>query len=177
MNNFTAKLQRQFAPPKPSVQEMPCFSGAVQGIGQPDDIYEQEAEAMADKVGPMSSTPMHQNTFFKPADNQLSRTSHAFESSEKNVRRKEESGIDVKGSNELDSYAGSLNSSGQPMPESSRNFFEPKFGHDFSNVKLHTDDAAAQSGHNRSARWPTPAGIILCLIPVNMLRQVIAVKS
>ncbi|HEX7288140.1 MAG TPA: DUF4157 domain-containing protein [Candidatus Angelobacter sp.] len=38
-----------------------------------------------------------------------------------------------------------LNSPGQPLDTSTRSFFEPRFGHDFSKVRVHTDDRAAES--------------------------------
>jgi len=38
-----------------------------------------------------------------------------------------------------------LNSPGQPLDPATRNFFEPRFGHDFSRVRVHTDDRAAES--------------------------------
>jgi len=38
-----------------------------------------------------------------------------------------------------------LRSPGRPLDEETRAFFEPRFGHDFSRVRLHTDAKAAQS--------------------------------
>lgn len=38
-----------------------------------------------------------------------------------------------------------LSSSGQPLDAATRAFFEPRFGHDFSQVRIHADDRAAQS--------------------------------
>jgi hypothetical protein len=38
-----------------------------------------------------------------------------------------------------------LNSSGQPLAESVRAFMEPRFGHDFSRVRVHADPLAAHS--------------------------------
>jgi hypothetical protein len=38
-----------------------------------------------------------------------------------------------------------LRSPGQPLDQSTRAFFEPRFGHDFSRVRLHTDVKAAQA--------------------------------
>ena len=38
-----------------------------------------------------------------------------------------------------------LRGGGQPLPSAVRAFFEPRFGHDFSQVKIHTDDQAAAS--------------------------------
>jgi hypothetical protein len=38
-----------------------------------------------------------------------------------------------------------LRSSGRPLDAATRAFFEPRFGHDFSKVRLHTDGRAAES--------------------------------
>jgi hypothetical protein len=38
-----------------------------------------------------------------------------------------------------------LNSTGEPLSESTRAFMEPRFGHDFSGVRVHTDARAAES--------------------------------
>jgi bacterioferritin-associated ferredoxin len=38
-----------------------------------------------------------------------------------------------------------LASPGQPLDPATRAFMEPRFGHDFSNVRVHTDDVAEQS--------------------------------
>lgn len=46
---------------------------------------------------------------------------------------------------------GSL-SAGHPLPDSVRAFFEPRFGHDFRAVRVHTDASAAQSAASLNAR-------------------------
>src|SRR5205823_3494774 len=38
-----------------------------------------------------------------------------------------------------------LRSPGQPLDQATRSFFEPRFGHNFGNVRVHTDDKAAVS--------------------------------
>ena len=38
-----------------------------------------------------------------------------------------------------------LRSTGQPLDSTTRAFFEPRFGHDFSNVRVHADSRAAES--------------------------------
>ncbi len=40
-----------------------------------------------------------------------------------------------------------LASPGQPIDSSTRAFFEPRFGHDFSHVRVHTDERAGNSAH------------------------------
>src|SRR5262245_10302691 len=47
---------------------------------------------------------------------------------------------------------GVLRSSGHPLRSETREFFEPRFGRDFSSVRVHTDDAAAASAQAISAR-------------------------
>src|SRR5262249_53993224 len=45
-----------------------------------------------------------------------------------------------------------LSKSGQPLDASARAFMEPRFGQDFSHVRVHTDPQAAQSAADVSAR-------------------------
>jgi hypothetical protein len=40
-----------------------------------------------------------------------------------------------------------LRSSGQPLDPATRAFMEPRFGHDFSHVRVHTDERAGASSH------------------------------
>lgn len=44
-----------------------------------------------------------------------------------------------------------LSSSGQPLDASTRAFFESRFGHDFSQVRVHTDERAEQSARDVNA--------------------------
>ena len=46
----------------------------------------------------------------------------------------------------------SLKGGGRPLPESSRAFFEPRFGTNFSQVRVHTDNEAAIAARNINAR-------------------------
>ena len=43
----------------------------------------------------------------------------------------------------LESKVHSLRGGGQPISDNDRAFFEPRFGHDFSQVRMHTDTRAA----------------------------------
>jgi hypothetical protein len=45
-----------------------------------------------------------------------------------------------------------LRSPGQPLEEGTRAFMEPRFGHDFSSVRLHTDELAAKAAARVGAR-------------------------
>lgn len=130
------------------------FKSVIQpklSVNQPGDSYEQEADAMADKVMGMTHTSTNNNSFFKPATTGVQRKCQACEEEDKLVHRKESNTNEVQGSGELDNYVSSIATSGQPMSENSRKFFEPRFGHDFSNVKIHTDSVAAKSAQSVNA--------------------------
>jgi Domain of unknown function (DUF4157) len=45
-----------------------------------------------------------------------------------------------------------LNASGEPLDRQTRAFMEPRFGHDFSRVRIHTDATAAESARSVNAR-------------------------
>ena len=71
---------------------------------------------------------------------------------EENLQRK--SSGDGSGSVDasLERYIGGLSTSGQELPRELRNFYEPRFGHDFSQVKIHSDNQAAESAQSRAAQ-------------------------
>ena len=50
------------------------------------------------------------------------------------------------------SVADVLSSSGTPLPDSARAFFEPRFGHDFGRVRIHDDAQAAASAREVAAQ-------------------------
>ncbi|MBB6127735.1 eCIS core domain-containing protein [Mucilaginibacter lappiensis] len=119
-------------------------------VNQPNDIYEQEADAMADQVMRMATPNHSEKAFFKPVGDNIQRKCQHCEEEEK-VHRKESLDTETPGNHGLDSYVGSLGASGQSIPKNSRSFFEPRFGHDFSNVRIHTDSVAAKSAQSINA--------------------------
>lgn len=133
---------------------VPFFKPVIQTkltINEPGDHYEREADAAADRVMRMTDTSINPTGFFKLASDTIQRKCQTCEEEEKHVHRKESSTGEVHSSNDLNSYISNLSSSGQSIPESSRKFFEPRFGHDFSNVKIHTDAVAAKSAQSINA--------------------------
>jgi hypothetical protein len=119
-------------------------------INEPGDEYEREADSMADHVMRM---PINNQSFFKPTPvsiSQLQRKCRDCEDEEK-LHRKENSSQAAEANSEVSSYIGSLSSKGSSLPENTRNFFEPRFGQDFSDVKIHNDADAARSANDINA--------------------------
>jgi len=114
-------------------------------INQPNDIYEQEADAMTDKVMRMVTSP--QKLFFPPAT--VQRKCDQCEE-EKKLKRKESNDQITEAPSSTENYLNSL-SGGSSLSDRDKNFFEQGIGYDFSKVRLHTDTAADQSAKNVNA--------------------------
>ncbi len=137
------------------------FKAAIQPkltINNPNDKFEQEADAVADKVMQMDTptlqTKPDNSSFFKASPisiTSVQRKCAHCESEEKKLQRKQINGEEKNAENNLQNYVGNLKSGGQPLSKEVRNFFEPRFGYDFSNVKMHTDTIAAKSSQSINA--------------------------
>lgn len=134
-------------------------SGALQPklkIGQPNDIYEQEADRVADAVMRMplktreskSTEPLIQSKAgCSYANGSLAREEHILE---RKIMPHMVRGSDVDSGQSLDvtlsteSAIRSLPGKGQRLSRSERSFFEPRFGVDFSGVRLHSGTRAGE---------------------------------
>ena len=134
--------------------------GALQAklrIGQPGDKYEQEADQVADVVMRMlepgvqrQEEPEEEEEMLqaKPLVDQIAsvvqRQVEEDEEEEEILQTKESSKQSPAVSSNLETNIQSLKTEGTPLPKLTRAFFEPRFGHDFSKVKLHTNTRAAE---------------------------------
>lgn len=106
-------------------------------INEPGDEYEREADRVAEQVMRSSEVPL---------DGDAAHTSPA-----PLVQRR------LNGSDTAGVYTAPqivhdvLNSPGQPLDAATRAFFEPRFGHDFSLVRVHSGERAEQSARDVSA--------------------------
>lgn len=128
---------------KPGFTQQPVniFFQPKLAINPPNDKCEQEADATADKVMRMQQQPI----------NTVRRKCTDCEKEEQQIQREEMHGKEAVADNNLDHYVGGLNAGGQSLPGAVKNFYEPKFGYDFSNVKIHTDNNAARSAQSINA--------------------------
>lgn len=74
------------------------------------------------------------------------------EEEEKQAQPKAAPGGTPKVTPNIESNINSMRGGGQPLSESTRSFFEPRFGADFSHVRLHTGTNAAQTAQSINAR-------------------------
>ena len=98
-----------------------------------------------------------QESFFKPSSaNQQPQLLHrkcADCEKEENVQRQEgDAQTPVANMSVNSAYINSLNAGGDPMNQSAQKFFSSRFGQDFGDVKIHTDNQAATSAKAINAK-------------------------
>jgi hypothetical protein len=97
-------------------------------VGQPGDIYEQEADRVAYEVMRMPEPHVQRQV-----------------EEEEILQTKRGEDVTPEVTQDLESQIRAIQGGGQPLTESDRAFFEPRFGHDFSRVRVHTDTKATES--------------------------------
>ena len=113
-------------------------------IGQPGDIYEQEADRVADEVMRMPEPKVKRQAEEEKEEEEKEK--------EEILQTKEVPSQIPEVTSEFESRIQSLKDGGQPLPKSARAFFEPRFGQDFSRVRAHTDAQAAETAQTLNAR-------------------------
>ncbi len=125
---------------------VPVFMQPKLTISQPGDPYEQEADQVADQVMRMPAPVVQRQCAACVSGGS---PCPACEREEPvTVSRKAQGAI---GSDASASVGSVIRSSGQPLAASTRAFFEPRFGQDLSQVRVHTDPEAQQSARDVSA--------------------------
>ena len=134
-------------------------------IGQPGDVYEQEADRVADAVMRMPE-PGVQRQFApeeeeetlqsKPLVNQITplvevQRQEEPEEEEEEIQPKSLDTAVPEVTPEIGSAIQSIKSTGQPLSASERAFFEPRFGADFGHLRVHTNAQAASLAHSINA--------------------------
>lgn len=157
----------------------PCFKHtcppgfqAKLKIGQPGDKYEQEADRVAEQVmripepqvqrkGCLSCTGKDEDEEIRatPIADQITplvqrqgRMPEEEKEEEEIVQARRDTGQSGRVTSEFASSVQSSRRGGQPLTRSARDYFEPRFGQDFSRVRVHTDTNAAKSAGTLNAR-------------------------
>ncbi len=145
-------------------------------IGQPGDKYEQEADRVAEQVMRMPEPSVQRKPVCssckgkKDAEDKLLQakplvgqiTSLVQRKPEPEAKKDEDEDKILQAKAVDSTAAGSqvdhpliqsvLSSPGQPLDMATRSFMEPRFGQDFSGVRVHTDGQAAESARAVNAR-------------------------
>ncbi|BDI30383.1 hypothetical protein CCAX7_24340 [Capsulimonas corticalis] len=115
-------------------------------VSQAGDPLEREADTVADRVM-RTEAPMVQRECAGPGKCDCPKCRQ--EQEEKLARAGEGSAVTEDAAPLVQSVVGST---GQPLDTATREFMEPRFGHDFSRVRIHADTQASRSAEAVSAR-------------------------
>lgn len=119
-------------------------------VGSADDPLEHEADRVAEQVMRMPASAGSAG-----GGEPLGRTGGA-----EALQRKCTACEDAAGATAPAMVADVLRASGGPLDAGDRAFFEPRFGRDFSQIRVHSDDRAASSARSIGARAYTVGGHI-----------------
>ena len=142
-------------------------------VGQPGDVYEREADQVAEQVMRMpeplvqrqaneekGKLSIQAKTITPIQALTLQRQDDEVEEELKKKKKEEEEEelIMAKGissqtlvTSNLEARVNAIRDRGQPLPGSVRDFFEPRFGYDFSQVRVHTDTESDTLNHALNA--------------------------
>jgi hypothetical protein len=126
-------------------------------VSQAGDVYEQEADRVAEQVMRMAEPATTEGAavdaqaqgsriqrMCTECEEKLHRQPIEEEEEEETLQGKEESGRIPEVTPDVQAQVNAMWGDGQPLPEPTRGFFEPRFGHNFRNVRIHTDASAAE---------------------------------
>ncbi len=124
-------------------QTCPTRVQAKLEVGQPDDVYEREADRVAEQVMRRAETPEQSAGSDKPS---------AISRQLPTISRTPTGAAGIEVSPDVETQIQGLRGGGRPLSESERAFFEPHFGQDFSRVRIHADGRAAGAARAVHAR-------------------------
>ncbi|CAG0963931.1 hypothetical protein METP1_00867 [Methanosarcinales archaeon] len=129
-------------------------SGALQAklrIGQPGDVYEQEADRVAEQVMRMPDVSSSKDIRIQRKCPKCLGGLLGKDKKDEKLQAKEIASQTPEVTPQTEANINALKG-GQPLPESTRAFFEPRFGYDLSRVRVHADSQAAESARTVNAR-------------------------
>jgi hypothetical protein len=145
---------------KPTFETMPERTGALAGqwlaflgghgihpkleVSDPDDADEREAEAIADRIMRMTAPPAGLLPVSTAITGSISRaccSNCASDEDGRRIAREYRGGVAV-AQGAAEAAADAVSSGGRPLDAMERGFFEPRFGRDLSEVRIHTGPRA-----------------------------------
>lgn len=160
-------LTNKESQPKSGKSNTPFFSPVVQkkmSVGAVNDVYENEADSMADKVMQMGGTENH--NFTHSGALVQKKCAHCEEEEEEKIQRKplvesitsvvQRSSLQNSGESYAPSHVESqihaTRGGGSSMDNDTSSFMEERFGVDFSGVRIHTNSQAVQMSQELNAQ-------------------------
>jgi Domain of unknown function (DUF4157) len=123
-------------------------------VSQPGDVYEQEADRVAEQI--MRTSALQEafasiHIINEEKTNRKCQSCQDEEKEKKIIHRKMFHEGDYKILEDVEQSVGTTHVGGSPLDGAIRSFMESRFGFDFSDVRVHTDERAAKSANKMNA--------------------------
>jgi hypothetical protein len=116
-------------------------------VGEPGDRYEQEADRIASRIMSMPDTGVQ-----RQSEKQVQTKPLAYGITPLVQRAATPINNAVQANGNLENRLNSSKHDGSPLPDNVRDFMEPRFGADFSQVRVYTDSTAVQMSRELGAQ-------------------------
>ena len=124
-------------------------------VSQPGDIYEQEADRVAEQVMRITDVQENVASLSTMNDDTVGRKCQSCqeeEETEMNISRKSYDGDGSKISENVEQHVtDAILTEGSPLESTTRDFMESRFGFDFGNIRIHSDEGSARSARAMNA--------------------------
>jgi hypothetical protein len=139
---ITPLVQRQEEEPEEEEEE------PVQTKPADDVVLQRQEEEPEEEEEPIQTKPVAEGI---TPEVQRQEEEPEEEEEEESIQTKSNGSI-AKINPGIESSINSIKESGQPLSKSARNYFEPRFGYDFSGVRVHTDNKASETAKSINAK-------------------------
>ncbi|MFB2974969.1 DUF4157 domain-containing protein [Microseira sp. BLCC-F43] len=155
---ITPLVQRETAPEENKEEEVQAkpHSGSIQRETAPEENKEEEVQTKPQSGSIQRETAPEENkeeeVQTKPHSGSIQRETAPEENKEEEVQTKPAPEGKSQNSGNLESQLSGSKGGGSPLSDEVRAFMEPRFGADFSGVRVHTDGAAVQMNQELGAQ-------------------------
>jgi hypothetical protein len=121
-------------------------------VNTPGDVYEQEADSVAERVMRMPEAQLQRDSCACEGECPKCQAKPTAQKAQRLVQTKRVETNEARRVAPSPVVDEALRAPGQPLDTGIREFMEPRFGQDFSRVRVHADPAAAGSAESIGAR-------------------------
>jgi hypothetical protein len=143
-----ATIQREAMPEEEEIQTKPLVTATLQR----EEVPEEEVQAKSIGNFAIQREPMPE----EEEEIQTKALEHSVQREampeEEEIQTKRSPSTDLQAGSNLESQLNSSQGGGSPLPDEVRTFMEPRFGADFSQVRVHTGSEAVQMNRELNAQ-------------------------
>jgi Domain of unknown function (DUF4157) len=154
MTDAKPSMQRETMPEEEEEIQTKTLGNSIQREAMPEEEEEIQTKPLAPTITPLvqrEAVPQEEEELqTKALGDSIQREAMSEEEEEIQTKRSPDAGFQA--GNNLESRLSSSQGGGSPLPEEVRSFMEPRFGADFSQVRVHTGSEAVQMNRDLNAQ-------------------------